>query len=194
MAPLSSSHVTAHFTRAEMRYDSAPAHLRPALEALARYLETLRLVTGPYPAGGGMSVSSTWRSPTVNATTVGAAENSQHLTATAADFKVLGITVETWLERLARSGFLAGAPEIIVYPLGNQHVHAGMPRPLVPHAPNVVLVQTSAVAAKPVYRPVLPADSAAVYAELRRRRNGAVSVLVLVVLAVLAVLFTFNAP
>jgi len=183
MAPLSATYLTANFTRKEMRYDAAPAALRPNLEALARDLELIRAAVGSPLAVNGR----TYRTPTRNASLPGAAHNSQHLTGEAADFDPLGISVETFLSRLARSGLLApggalAGSQLIVYPLGTNHIHYGRPRLTGTARPSdVVLVQTSFFAASPTYQTVALADSSRVYAQWRARRGQALLLAVAVV-------------
>lgn len=176
MAPLSSSHVTAHFSRSEMRYDSTPAIYRPNLEALAVLLERVRLAVG-----APLAVNSTYRTAERNAELPGASSSSQHLTASAADFRPVGITVATFLERLAAARFPLGTSQLIVYPLGSDHVHLGLPLPNKPA--ETVLLQTSLIASRPRWQAAALGDSLEVYQELRRRR-GRVSLLVVVALLV----------
>lgn len=185
MAPLSATHVTPHFSRWEMRYDETPAHLRPNLEALASLLEGVRSAVGGVP----LAVKRrTYRTPDHNAELPGASTSSQHLTASAGDFTPVGITVEEFLRRLDASGFALGHSQVIVYPLGTDHVHIGLP--LVNKPADTVLIQTSFNAASPVYEPVALADSASRYAAWRTKRPGVAPLLVLVALVVVALVLT----
>lgn len=179
MAPLSSSLVTAHFSRSELRYDAAPVAYRGNLEELAALLERVRAVVG-VP----LAVTSGYRAPAANAALAGASSTSQHLTGSAADFRPVGISVEEFLRRLSASGFDLAGSQLIVYPLGSDHVHLGLPRP----GAGRVLVQVSRVASAPQYLPVTLGDSVAVYREWRAQR-GATVLLVLVALVILGALF-----
>jgi hypothetical protein len=185
MAPISATHVTPHFSRAEVRYDQTPPVYRDNLEALCWWLEELRAAarrpTDPAP-GVRLLVYSAWRGELENRE-AGGVSTSQHLTASAADFKVLGIDVATFLERLEASGVDLGSREVVVYPLrGGSGVHAGLP--IAGNPLNTVLVQVAGGR----YESATLGDSAAVYRDWRRRAGEAtVQVLGAVILAGVAI-------
>jgi hypothetical protein len=187
MAPLSSTHVTPHFTRAELRYDDAPLEYRGNLEELAALLEAIRAAVG-VP----LRVTSGYRSPDYNATLPGASSSSQHLTGSAADFRPVGITVEEFLRRLAASGFALGRSQLLVYPMGTNHVHLGLP--LAGKPVDTVLVQTAWSATAPRWVPASLADSATVYGEARARRGRTLSVVLLVVVLLGALVVLARSP
>lgn len=170
MAPLSATHVTPHFSRAEVRYDETPAVYRDNLEALCWWLEELRAAarrpSDPAP-GVRLSVYSAWRSEAAN-DAAGGVPTSQHLTASAADFRVLGVDVPTFLERLEASGVDLGTRELIVYPIrGGSGVHAGLP--IAGNPKQTVLLQVAGGR----YESATLGDSAAVYRDWRRRAGVA---------------------
>ena len=158
MAPLDAVRVSPHFTRQELNYDAAPGAYRANLEQLALLLERVRTAVG-VP----LRVTSGYRSPAANAALPGASSSSQHLTGQAADFRPVGVSVETFLDRLARARF-SGFGQLIVYPLGTDHVHISLPS--MQHADSV-LFNSAREGAAPDYNVVALADSAATYARVR---------------------------
>ncbi len=145
MAPVSGSHVSTHFSRAELNYDSAPIAARRSLEVLAQLLEVVRSV-----AGVPLRVTSGYRSRAHNDSLVGASSSSQHLDGTAADFIPQGITVPEFMRRIGGSAVQGAFGQLILYPLGSNHVHISLPtRGVV----GQVLVQVSPDASAPRYEP-----------------------------------------
>jgi len=167
-----------------MRYDETPAVFRPNLEALAALLERVRAAVGVPLAVKGR----TYRSAAHNSTLPGASSTSQHMTASAADFDPVGISVAEFLRRLEASGFDLDTSQLITYPLGSDHLHIGLP--LANKPANTVLIQTSFLAAAPKYVPVALGDSARVYAQWRTRRGQALLVVVVAVVVIGALILS----
>ena len=158
MPALDSLRVSPNFTRAELGYDRAPAAAQEQLEALARLLERVRVaVRVP------LRITSGYRSPAANAAIPGASPTSQHTTGQAADFIPVGITVTVFLQRLAAAR-LSGFGQLIVYPVGNNHVHISLPSL---RSQDSVLVNNAAEGMTPAYSTVALADSAARVARMR---------------------------
>lgn len=164
----SSLYVTPHFTRAELNYDAAPATARANLEQLAALLERVRSELG-VP----LRVTSGYRSPATNAGLAGASSSSQHLDGTGADVVPVGLSIGAAAQRLAGSPLRGQWGQLIVYPLGGDHLHIGM---ATRGKVGEMLVQTSSDAARPVYAPYSPA----LYAELsNEKRAGTISTVAL---------------
>jgi hypothetical protein len=163
MAPLSSSHVSPHFTRAELNYNAAPLGVRANLERLAAFLETVRATLG-VP----LRVTSGYRSPDRNAATVGASATSQHMDGTAADFVPVGLSVPDAMSRLLGSGIRAEWGQLIAYPYGS-HIHIALPtRGKV----GEVLAQVSPDSSRPKYVPYTAAQYVAIE---NARKTGAIT-------------------
>lgn len=120
--------VTPHFYTPSDRsgYASAPAAARANLDAMARLLEAMRGAGGSRP----MAVTSGYRSAAYNAA-VGGSRTSQHLTGSAADFKVIGASSPAALQQWAEDVVSAIDPrsygQLIFYPWSTGHVHASLP-------------------------------------------------------------------
>lgn len=160
--------VTPHFSRAELNYDAAPYAVRQNLEVLAAFLERVRSALG-VP----LRVTSGYRSPSTNASLAGASATSQHMDGTGADVVPVGLSVGDAAQRLSGSPLRGEWGQVIVYPLGGDHLHIGLPtRGKV----GEMLVQTSGDEARPVYAPYSPA----LYASLAGQyQSHAVSTLAL---------------
>lgn len=153
-------YITPHFTRAELNYNAAPPAVRANLEALASLLERVRSFLG-VP----LRVTSGYRSPATNAALAGASGTSQHLDGTGADVVPVGLAIGDAAQRLAGSTLRGEWGQVIVYPLGGDHLHIALPtRGTV----GEMLVQTSRDAARPQY----VAYSPAVYAGLAEQQKA----------------------
>lgn len=152
-------YVTPHFTRGELNYDAAPATVRANLEALAGFLERVRQYLGKP-----LRVTSGYRSPSTNAALAGASATSQHVDGTGADVVPVGMSVGEAAQRLSGSPLRGEWGQLIVYPLGGDHLHIGLPtRGKV----GEMLVQTSGDEARPVYAPYSPTLYASLASDYR---------------------------
>lgn len=172
MAPFSQSHVSPHFSRRELGYDTAPtAEAQANLERLAALLEELRLM-----ARVPLRVTSAFRTVEHNALLPGASATSQHLNGEAADFLPMGITVQEFLRRIQPAAW----GQLIFYPLGSNHVHVSLPSP---GRLGSILVQGSGNPNIPNWiAPRTLADTLQVYRSLRGQA-GSTALVLLVVLA-----------
>jgi hypothetical protein len=98
--------LTKHFTRQEFDCNDGtpvPAQYMSNVIELAKQLEILRTAVGNKP----ININSGYRTPTYNATLKGAAKDSQHLQAKAADITIQGLTalqVYNIIEKLIAQG------------------------------------------------------------------------------------------
>ena len=98
--------LTKHFTRQEFDCNDGtpvPAQYMSNVRELAKQLEVLRTAVGNKP----ININSGYRTPTYNATLKGAAKDSQHLQAKAADITIQGLTalqVYNIIEKLIAQG------------------------------------------------------------------------------------------
>lgn len=98
--------LTKHFTRQEFDCNDGtpvPAQYMSNVIELAKQLEVLRTAVGNKP----ININSGYRTPTYNATLKGAAKDSQHLQAKAADITIQGLTalqVYNIIEKLIAQG------------------------------------------------------------------------------------------
>ncbi len=163
-----SQYVTPHFTRGELNYDAAPATVRLNLEALAAFLERVRALLG-VP----LRVTSGYRSPSTNSALSGASATSQHMDGTAADVVPVGLSIGDAAQRLSGSTLRGEWGQVIVYPLGGDHLHISLPTR---GKRGDMLVQTSSDESRPVYATYSPALYASLAGEYR---SHAVSTLAL---------------
>ncbi len=110
-----------HFPELADRWNAIPASLEGNARAMLELLERARAAGGGVP----LTVTSWYRSPLKNAA-VGGASSSQHLTASAMDFRVHGDAGE-WFDRVRRSlpGPLYG--QMIYYEATSRHIHLSLP-------------------------------------------------------------------
>lgn len=119
--------ITPHFYAGSDRsgWEGAPDSARQNLASLAQLLERVRSAGGGVP----MLVTSGYRSPAHNAA-VGGSKSSQHVTGSAADFRVIGRSgarLEEWASQVFRALPRQSYGQAILYPWTTGHVHIGLP-------------------------------------------------------------------
>ena len=181
--------LTANFDRDE--FGDVPQQYEGNVVALASLLQRFRDLAGvPFVIQPGGRVYS---SPEHNATIFGAASNSQHLTASAADGAFVGITNRELARRVLaamKDGTLPTFGQFILYDY-NLHTHISLPRAT---RNNEVLYARKDSNGDPYYTPITSAsDVPLVSAVTKKAATGAASALGIMLLS-LALSHAFGGP